>query len=477
MSTQSLKENKMGVMPVGRLLLTMALPMALSMLVQALYNVVDSAFVAKISDVNQDALNAVSLAFPVQNIMIGIATGIAVGVNALLSRALGEKNRETVNRSALNGVFLALCGMVLSALFGVFGAEPFMRSQTHNEAVIAYGRDYIRIITVVSFGIFGEIIFERLLQSTGRTAYTLVTQGTGAIINIILDPILIFGYFGLPRMEVAGAAVATVIGQIVAFFLAFFLNQRKNADVHLKLKGFRPDLRMIGRILGIGIPSMIMVAIGSLMYYGFNQVLMRFEAVRVGLGEVGTAVFGAYFKLQSFIFMPVFGINNGVLAISAYNYGARRPERIMKALKFGAIGASALMAIGVLAFQLLPNVLLRLFNANAEMLDVGIPALRTMSLAFLFAGVCIVMGGVFQGLGSSVYSMIVSIARQIVVLLPAAFLLSLTERIDAIWYAFPIAEIASLIVSVGLFLLMYRKKIRPLAQNTGDSPEKPLASV
>lgn len=459
---ESLKENKMGVRPVGRLLFSMALPMALSMLVQALYNVVDSAFVAKISDVNQDALNAVSLAFPVQNIMIGVATGIAVGVNALLSRSLGEKNQDEVNRSALNGLFLALCGTVLAALFGIFGAEAFMRSQTHNPAVIAYGTSYIRIITIVSFGIFGEIIFERLLQSTGRTAYTLITQGTGAVINIILDPILIFGLCGMPRLEVAGAAVATVAGQIVAFVLALILNIRKNPDVHLKLRGFRPEGRMIRRILAIGVPSMIMVAIGSAMYYGFNRILMRFEAVQVGLGELGTAVFGAYFKLQSFIFMPVFGINNAVLAIAAYNYGARKPKRIMQVMRCGAFGAATLMLLGIAAFQLFPQQLLALFNANEQMLTVGVPALKRLSLPFVFAGPCIIFGGVFQALGKSVYSMITSIARQVVVLLPAAYLLSLTGEIDAVWFAFPIAEIASLAVSVVMMVTLYRKKIKPL---------------
>lgn len=458
----SLKENKMGVRPVGRLLFTMALPMALSMLVQALYNVVDSAFVAKISDVNQDALNAVSLAFPVQNIMIGVASGIAVGVNALLSRGLGEKNQEEVNHSALNGLFLALCGTVLAALFGIFGAEAFMRSQTHNQAVIDYGTTYIRIITIVSFGIFGEIIFERLLQSTGRTVYTLITQGTGAVINIILDPILIFGLCGMPRMEVAGAAVATVAGQIVAFVLALLLNHRKNPDVHLKLRGFRPEGKMIRRILGIGVPSMIMVAIGSVMYYGFNRILMRFEAVQIGLGELGTAVFGAYFKLQSFIFMPVFGINNAVLAIAAFNYGARKPKRIMQVTRCGAFGAMCLMLLGVAAFQLYPEKLLALFNANEQMLAVGVPALRRLSLPFLFAGPCIIFGGVFQALGKSVYSMITSLARQIIVLLPAAYLLSLTQEISAVWFAFPIAEIASLTVSVVMMLILYRKKIKPL---------------
>lgn len=459
---ESLKENKMGVRPVGRLLFSMALPMALSMLVQALYNVVDSAFVAKISDVNQDALNAVSLAFPVQNIMIGVATGIAVGVNALLSRSLGEKNQDEVNRSALNGLFLALCGTVLAALFGIFGAEAFMRSQTHNTAVIAYGTSYIRIITIVSFGIFGEIIFERLLQSTGRTAYTLITQGTGAVINIILDPILIFGLCGMPRLEVAGAAVATVVGQIVAFVLALILNIRKNPDVHLKLRGFRPEGRMIRRILAIGVPSMIMVAIGSAMYYGFNRILMRFEAVQVGLGELGTAVFGAYFKLQSFIFMPVFGINNAVLAIAAYNYGARKPKRIMQVMRCGAFGAATLMLLGIAAFQLFPQQLLALFNANEQMLTVGVPALKRLSLPFVFAGPCIIFGGLFQALGKSVYSMITSIARQVVVLLPAAYLLSLTGEIAAVWFAFPIAEIASLAVSVVMMVTLYRKKIKPL---------------
>ena len=459
---ESLKENKMGVRPVGRLLFSMALPMALSMLVQALYNVVDSAFVAKISDVNQDALNAVSLAFPVQNIMIGVATGIAVGVNALLSRSLGEKNQDEVNRSALNGLFLALCGTVLAALFGIFGAEAFMRSQTHNPAVIRYGTEYIRIITIVSFGIFGEIIFERLLQSTGRTVYTLITQGTGAVINIILDPILIFGLCGMPRMEVAGAAVATVAGQIVAFVLALILNGRKNPDVHLKLRGFRPEGRMIRRILGIGVPSMIMVAIGSVMYYGFNRILMRFEAVQVGLGELGTAVFGAYFKLQSFIFMPVFGINNAVLAIAAFNYGARKPKRILQVMRCGAFGAATLMLFGVVVFQLFPQQLLALFNANEQMLTVGVPALRRLSLPFVFAGPCIIFGGVFQALGKSVYSMITSIARQIIVLLPAAYLLSLTGEIAAVWFAFPIAEIASLAVSIVMMVTLYRKKIKPL---------------
>ena len=460
----SLKENKMGVMPVGRLLLGMALPMALSMLVQALYNVVDSMFVSRISDLNNDALNAVSLAFPVQNIMIGIATGVAVGVNALLSRGLGEKNMKEVNSSALNGLFLAMCGSLLCVLFGIFGAEPYMRSLTQVEATIQYGIQYIRVICIVSFGIFGEVLFERLLQSTGRTAYTLVTQGTGAIINIILDPILIFGYFGLPRMEVVGAAVATVIGQIVAFLLAVILNHKKNLEVKLNLRRFRPDRHMIGRILAIGVPSIIMIAIGSIMTYCFNRVLGRFNAVSEGLGEAGISVFGAYYKLQSFVFMPVFGINHAVLAISAYNYGARKAERITAVLRWGITYSCTLMAIGMTVFLLIPETLLGIFNPDPLMRTVGIPALRILCLPFIPAGMSIMCSGVFQALDRSIFSMIVSISRQLLVLIPVAYLLSLSGNIDAVWLSYPIAEVVSLLITAVLMLSLYRKKIRPLAQ-------------
>ena len=463
----SLKENKMGVMPVGKLLFTMAMPMALAMLVQALYNVVDSIFVSRISDLDNCALTAVSLAFPVQNIMIGISTGIAVGVNALLSRSLGEKNFDQVNKSALNGIFLSFCGMVLTVLFGIFGASTYMHSITDDAKTIEYGIQYIRIISIVSFGIFGEVLFERLLQSTGRTSYTMITQGIGAVINIVLDPILIFGYFGLPRMEVAGAAVATVIGQIVAFVLAVIMNLKNNPEVQLKLKGFRPDRRLIGRILAIGVPSIIMVAIGSLMNYSFNLVLDGYNALTPGLGETGKTVFGAYFKLQSFIFMPIFGINNAVLAIAAFNYGANQPKRIMQVIRCGALGAAGLMLVGMAAFQFLPDTLLGFFNPDAQMLEVGVIALRIMCLPFIFAGPCIIFSGVFQALGKSMYSMLVSIARQLVVLIPAAYLFSLSGNIDLVWLAFPVAEIASLLVSVFMMVRLYRQKIRPLY----NSPE------
>lgn len=458
----NLKENKMGVMPVGKLLLQMALPLALSMLVQALYNVVDSMFVSHISNENNHALTAVSLAFPVQNIMIGIASGIAVGVNALLSRALGEKNPEQANTIARNGIFLTCMGMLLVALFGIFFAEPFMRTQTTHKAVIAYGVDYIRIITIASFGIFGEVLLERLLQATGRTTYTLFTQGTGAVLNIILDPIFIFGWGPIPRMEVAGAAIATVIGQIVAFVLAIYFNLRKNPEISLNLRGFRPNGNAIGRILGIGVPSIIMVAIGSLMYTCMNIVLERFDSVTEGLGLTAQTVFGAYYKLQSFIFMPIFGLSNAVLAITAFNYGAKKPERIMKTIRYGCYTASVIMIIGVLLFQLAPELLLSFFNPDEAMLEVGVPALRTLCLPFIAAGVCIIFSNVFQALGKSIYSMITSIARQIAVLIPAAYLLSLTGSVDAVWFSFPIAEVASLIASVIMITSLYRKKIRPL---------------
>ncbi len=453
-----MKENKMGVMPVGKLLFTMALPLAISMLVQALYNIVDSVFVSQISDANNDALTAVGLAFPVQNIMIGIASGISVGVGALLSRALGEKDLKQVNTIAMNGLFLTMIGMILTALFGIFFAEPFMRSQSNNEAVVQYGIDYIRIITIASFGIFGEVLLERLLQSTGRTTYTLFTQGVGAVVNIILDPIFIFGLGPIPRMEVAGAAVATVIGQIVAFLMAIYFNLRKNQDVSLRIKGFRPSIKAIGRILGIGIPSVIMVSIGSLMYYCFNLVLGSLGAD----GETGMTVFGAYYKLQSFIFMPIFGMSNAVLAITAYNYGAKKPERIMKTIKLGAIAASTIMLIGVALFEFFPEFLLGFFNPNEKMLEVGVPALRLLCLPFIVAGTCIIFGNVFQALGKSVYSMITSIARQLVVLIPAAYLLSLSGNINLVWLSYPIAEVASLIVSIIMMISLYRKKIKPL---------------
>ena len=463
--------NKLADFPIRTLILSMGMPMVLSMVLQAVYNIVDTVFVSHMKN-GATAVLALTDSYSIQLLIVAVGVGTGIGINALLSKTLGERNSEKAACIAGNGIFLAICIYAVFLLFGIFGAEPYMRSLTPQPETVAYGVDYIRVICIASFGIFGEVLFERLLQSTGRTTYTMITQGTGAIINIILDPILIFGYFGLPRMEVTGAAVATVIGQIVAFFLAVLLNKKKNTDVHLSLKGFRPSGKMIGRILGIGVPSMLMIAIGSLMTYSFNLVLDRFNdpLTQSMLGETGKTVFGAYFKLQSFIFMPVFGINNAVLAISAYNYGARKPERITSVIKYGILGATAMMLLGTVLFLAFPDVLLDFFNPDAETLAVGEPALRIMCIPFLAAGVCIIFNGVYQGLGKSQYSMYVSMTRQLIVLIPVAYLLSLSGSMDAVWFSFPIAEVASLALSILLMLRLYRKKIRPLsAEKTAET--------
>lgn len=448
------KENKMGTMPVTRLLVTMSLPMILSMLVQALYNVVDSIFIARFS---QDALAAVSYAFPAQNLMIGLSTGIGVGMNALLSKSLGEKNREKVKKAAENGIFLSLIGFIIFLLFGLFLAGPFIAFQTKTASVIAYGKTYLMICCCASFGIFGEIIFERLMQSTGRTVFTLATQGVGAVVNIILDPILIFGYLGCPRMGIAGAALATVIGQIVAFIIAVILNHKYNKEVPVSIRGFRPDRFSIGRICAVGIPSVIMMCIGSIMTTTMNMILG-------GFSDLATSVFGVYFKLQSFIFMPIFGLNNGLIPIVAFNYGAGKRKRLLSTVKVGAVIAVSIMIVGILIMQILPDQLLKLFDAEEEMLTMGRVALRTISLSFGFAGVCIVLGSTFQALGKGTYSMFVSMARQLVVLIPAAYLLSLTGNVNMVWWAFPLAEIMSLTVTIILFVRIYKKIISKIPE-------------
>ena len=450
-------ENKMGVMPIPKLIINMSLPMILSMLVQALYNVVDSFFVARY---DQAALTAVSLAFPAQNLMIGFATGTAVGVNALLSRALGAKDTERANQVAENGVFLALVCYVLFLLFGLFGVRAFFAAQTEVETFINYGVDYLTTICCFSFGVFGQIMFERLMQSTGRTIYTMFTQGTGAIINIILDPIFILGL----RMGAKGAAIATVIGQIIAFGMAVFLNHCKNVEIRLDMRKFRPNLPMIGRIYAIGIPSILMIAIGSVMTFLMNIILITYTAAQ----ELAATVFGVYFKLNSFVFMPVFGLNNGIIPIIAYNYGAQNRRRMVQAIKMAVIYAAGYILLGLLAFMLIPGPLLKIFNASEEMLRVGIPAIRIIGSTFLFAGTCIAMGSVFQALGYGVYSMIVSFARQLVALLPSAYLLArlgLRTGIDwLVWLSFPIAEVASLITTLILFSRLYKNVIKPIPE-------------
>ncbi len=441
------RENKMGTMPVNKLLLSMSLPMMMSMLVQAMYNIVDSIFV---SEVGEYAVRAVSLSFPLQTLMIAISVGSAVGVNALLSRSLGEKNFDKVNQVASNGVFIALVCAVTFVLVGIFAVRPFMCSQTNIAEVQNYGVDYLSICCMCSFGIFTQTIFEKLLQSTGKTFYTMLTQLAGAITNIILDPIFIFGLFGLPRMEVAGAAIATVIGQMVAGALAIYFHLTKNKEVRLNVRGFRPSLPIIGQIYVVGGPSIIMQSIGSVMTYGMNLILEAYG--------VAQTVFGLYFKLQSFVFMPVFGLNNGMVPIIAYNYGAGKRDRVIATMKRAVIYAVSIMGIGLLLMEVIPGPLLKLFNATDELLEVGIPALRTICLSFIFAGYCIVTGSVFQALGNGVYSMIVSILRQLVVLLPTAYFLSLTGNVQNIWWAFPIAELMSVLMTT-IFLIRINKMV------------------
>ena len=444
----NVKENKMGTMPVNKLLISMALPMMISMLVQALYNIVDSMFVSYISE---DALTAVSLAFPIQQLMIALGSGLGVGVNAVLSKALGEKDFEKANSAAKNGIFLSVASFIVFFFVGLFVVDPFYMSQTKDAEILQAGHDYLTVVCCASFGMYMQFIFERLLQSTGRTVYSMVTQGVGAIINIVLDPILIFGMFGLPAMGVKGAAIATVIGQIIAAALGCILNIKKNHDIHISFKGFKPDLGIIKTIYIIGVPSIIMQAVGSVMNYGMNQIL-------IGFTSTATAVFGAYYKLQSFIFMPVFGLNNGMIPIIAYNYGAGKRERVVKTIKSSVILAVCIMLTGLAVMQIFPAQLLGIFNASDHMLSIGVVALRLISLSFVFAGYCIIMGSVFQALGNGVYSMVVSIVRQLVVLLPVAYLFSLTGNINLVWLSFPIAELFSVTLST-VFLFKINKEI------------------
>ena len=432
------RENKMGVLPVGRLLASMSIPMMISMLVQAMYNVVDSVFVSRISE---NALNAVSLAFPLQNLMIAVGAGTAVGINALLSRSLGEKRQDMADRAAGTGIFLSLCNAVVFACIGIFLSRAFFMAQAKSvPEIVEMGTAYTRICLGLSVGLFSQFCFERLLQSTGRTVLAMTTQLVGAVINIVLDPVFIFGLCGMPRLGVTGAAVATVLGQMVAAVLAIVMNLKKNPDIHIRPRLIRWDKTVAREIYRVGVPSIVMQSIGSVMTFGMNKILFVFT-------PTATAVFGAYFKIQSFIFMPVFGLNNGMVPIISYNYGAARPDRVWKTVRLTIFTAVGIMCLGFLAFQTIPDVLLSLFDASAEMTAIGVPALRTISISFLLAGFCIIAGSVCQAIGNPLYSMVVSVCRQLVVLLPAAWLLSRTGRLELVWWSFPIAEIASVTLS------------------------------
>lgn len=430
-------ENRMGTQSIGPLLASMAIPMMISMLVQAFYNVVDSIFVSRLSE---NALNAVSLAFPLQNLMIAVGGGTTMGINTLLSRSLGAKRQESADRAANTGIFLSVCSAVLFALIGVFCSRPFFLAQTDVAEIVNYGTAYGQICLGLSFGIFCQFCFERLLQSTGRTKFAMYTQMMGAVINIVLDPILIFGLFGFPRMEVAGAAAATVIGQITAAVAGLIINLKYNKDIHIRLRDIRWHTRTTAEIYRVGFPSIIMQSIGSVMTFGLNKILISFTTT-------ATAVFGAYFKLQSFIFMPTFGLNNGMVPIIAYNYGAKKMDRVKKTVKLTIFTAIGILMLGFAAFELIPGVLLSFFNASDDMLAIGIPALRIIGTHYLLAGFCIIAGSVCQAIGNPLYSLIVSVCRQLVVLLPAAWLLAQTGNLNMVWLAFPIAELVSLILS------------------------------
>ena len=452
MSTTTLKENKMGDMPIGKLLVNMALPMIISMLVQALYNVVDSIYVSRISE---SAVTALSLAFPVQNLQIGFAVGIGVGINSLLSKSLGEGNQEAANRTAGNGMILMFLVAAAFMLFGIFGVRPYYEIQSTVQETVEGGIAYSRIYCLFVLGSFMQIYAERLLQSTGRTVLTMVTQATGAIVNIILDPIFIFGWFGMPALGMAGAAIATVIGQWTGALLGLYFNEKHNPDVQFGRRYAKLDGEIVRGILTVGIPSVIMNSIGSVMTFGMNQILQGFT-------ETATSVFGIYFKLQSFFFMPLFGLNGATISIVAFNYGARKPERIVKTLKLACAGGLALMVSGFLVFQFVPDLLLDMFNPTENFLVLGRSCLRTISWSFPIAAVCIVLSACFQALGNGIYATITSICRQLVVLLPVAYLLSLSGNVNLIWLSYPIAEVASGTATLFFFLRIYRQKIKPL---------------
>ena len=443
------EENKMGVMPVKKLIVSMSLPMMVSMLVQALYNIVDSVFVSMISE---EALTAVTLAFPIQTLMFAVASGTAVGINALLSRSLGEKNFDKADEAANTGILLEFFSYILFFIVGLTVAKPFITSQTDNATIQEYGTTYTVICCCVSLGVFMQMTFERLLQSTGRTFHSMISQITGAVINMIFDPILIFGYFGFPKMGIAGAAIATVFGQITASCLGVYMNVKFNKDIRLSFKKIlKPKAEVVKAIYAVGVPSILMISIGSVMTYSMNKILGKFS-------DTATAVFGSYFKLQSFFFMPVFGVNNGVIPILAYNLGAGKKDRIHESLRFALKLVICIMIVGTIVFELIPGLLLKVFHASDNMLEIGIPALRIIAIHFPIAACSIVLGSVFQAFSQSIYSLIVSICRQLLVLIPVAWLLSLTGNVNNVWWSFLIAEVVSLTFT----LIFFRKVNREL---------------
>ena len=452
MANKQIRAERMGTDPTGKLLFTMSTPICISMLVQALYNIVDSIFVSRIDEA---ALAAVSLAFPIQSLMISFAVGTAVGMASLLSRSLGEGNREWAQKSCDNGIFLQLCNALIFLLFGLFGAEAFFKVQTTNSVIIGYGTDYLSIVCIGSVAFIMEMTFERTLQATGNSFYSMISQSCGALFNCVFDPILIFGLCGFPKLGMKGAAIATVTGQVLAMILAMIFNIKRNKEISVIWKNFRPDGQIIKEVLAVGVPSIIMQSITSVTTYVLNQILIVYS-------EAAVTVYGIYFKLQSFIFMPCFGINNGMVPIVGYNYGARKKDRIMSTIKYAIISSTVIMVIGMLLFALIPGTLLGFFNAKGELMDLGQIALRIIGFHFVLAGFNIVLGSVYQAIGNGVYSLIISLVRQIVVILPVAYLLGKLFGVTAIWYAFPIAEIIAAALNAYLFSKIYKDRIEPL---------------
>jgi len=448
----SISANRMGTAPVGRLLFSVSAPIMLSMLVQALYNVVDSAFVARL---NEEALTAVSMAFPLLNLMIAVGAGLGVGINAYLSRSLGEKNQANANAAAMHGLLVNWAASLIFCALGLFGSRAYMQMQTDNPLIIQYGSQYIFWVCGIPFGLFNQIILERFLQSTGKTVYSMICQLTGALLNILLDYLLIFGFAFIPRLEVIGAGIATVIAQFTAALLALYFNLRKNREIRFSFKGFRLRIDVLRKIFSVSLPSIILGSLGSVMVYGMNLILIKYS-------ETAVAFFGAYIRLQSFVFMPIFGLNNGLVPILAYNYGARNRERIIKTIKLALAGAFGIMLIGFLMFELFPAQLLGLYNASESLLEIGVPAMRIIAIHQLFAGIIIIMIAVYQAFGLGLPGLVVSFTRQIVLILPAAYLLSLTGVLGNIWWCFPIAEIGTLTISLLLFRWVYNQKIRGL---------------
>lgn len=453
------KENKMGTMPVGRLLFSMSVPIIISMVVQALYNIVDSIYVAQFDPVA--GTGALTVAFPIQSLMIAVSVGLAVGMNALISRSLGEKDFNKANVMAGQGFFLMMMGYLLFLVIGLFLVGPYVSTQAAEGSLLyTYSRDYLSVVCVFGFGVFVQVVTERMLQATGRAFYSMIIQLSGAVVNIILDPVFIFGWFGVPEMGIKGAAIATVIGQCSAAVIGLVINIFKNKEIRLEIKNFIPRKKPIFEMLAIGIPSVLMQAIGSVMTFTMNMILISFSNVALN-------VFGVYFKLQSFVFMPVFGLNSGLVPIVSYNFGARRRDRVFSSMRLAIFAAVGYMLLGFLAFQLLPETLLGIFNASSEMLEIGSVALRIISISFIFAGFSMVCSSTCQALGKSIYSLIISVARQLGVLLPAAYLLSLSRNISLVWLAFPIAEAVCLALCV-FFLFRVMRRVFPKEDADGN---------